>query len=306
MKNTLSENLNLNLFMTEDVNKLIDFYGLFSDRRELITWVENIPKSTPKILTMGNAESDVAVVIPTPTLLHPLAINCQNNIFNNMKIIFSIDNSILFNLSHSYNEGAKVLSRDQTVKWVVFSNVDMIKIDLSSVLQEELYKLNSKVKFCYAKEDTSHSYQVRIGEYTYLRKVAFNLSGKTRRIRANLEDKFSIHLNAEDNRQVFTRNFVTNTKSVLNYGDFFIFSIDLLKTFNYEPFDEMYLNGMEDIDLSLRLVTELNPDEINGINYRIGSMESGVRGRSIGRVFRSIPSIAYFNDKLENKDLLNI
>lgn len=300
MKNLESMDIKLNQFNSNDIKTLLDFYSTFSDRKELVKWVRSIPKSTPKIQKAGNEDSQIAVIIPTPTLLHPLAINCQNNIFNDLNIIFSIDNSVLFNLSHSYNHGAKVLSKEPNVEWVIFSNVDMFQIDQPTILQNELTKLNGQVKLSYAKEDGSHSYQVRIGEYTYLRKILFNLFGKTRKIRSNLENKFSIHMNAEDVRSFFFRNFVTNAKNLLNFGDFFIFSIDLLKNFHYEPFDEMYLNGMEDIDLSLRLFSELTKDEIVGINYRIGSMESGVRGRGLERIFRSIPSLAYFNEKLEN------
>ncbi|MCL4480184.1 MAG: hypothetical protein M1113_01710, partial [Candidatus Thermoplasmatota archaeon] len=199
----------------------------------------------------------------------------------------------------SYNMGSLSLSHDQNIRWVIFSNVDMIKIDPSDKLVEELNNINEDVKFCYAKEGGSHSYSIRIGEYTRTRDIIFSLSGKTRKLRKMLEDKFSIHINSEDNRHFLTRTFVSNNKNLINFGDFFILSVDLLKYYNYTPFDETYLNGMEDIDLSFRLSQDLDNDQIMAIDYRIGSMKSGVRGRRPERLFQNIPSIAYFNEKME-------
>ena len=291
---------NIEKFMSNDPREIVDFYNLFSCRRDLIKWIKGISKSSPLVNILGNQESEIAVVIPTPTTDHPLAFNCVNETFRGLKIIFSVDKSILFNLSRSYNIGANSLSHDRNIKWVVFSNVDMMKIDFSAQLEKELGKLNDRVKFCYAKEGGSHSYRMRIGDYTYLRKITFSLSGGTRKIRSALESKFSIHLNAEEDKHFLTKRLVHNHKSLINFGDFFIFSIDLLKEYNFAPFDETYLNGMEDIDLSFRLFQDLDNDQLTEIDYRIGSMKSGVRGRGLNRVLRSIPSLAYFNEVMEN------
>lgn len=286
-------------FMSADFKDIVNFYDLFSDRGELIEWIKGVPKSSPRINISGNQESEIAVVIPTPATDHPLTLNCQNDVFKGLKLIFSVDNSTLFNLSRSYNFGGKSLSHDQNIKWVIFSNVDMIRIDPSDKIVKGLSNLNERVKFSYAREDGSHSYSVRIGEYTYIRKVAFSSTGKLRRLRSALESKFSIHLNAEDNRHLLSRMFLTNDKNLINFGDFYIFSVDLLKQYNFTPFDESYLNGMEDIDLSFRLFQDLDNDQFKGIDYKIGSMESGVRGRDLNRVLRSIASLAFFNEKME-------
>ena len=163
----------------------------------------------------------------------------------------------------------------------------------------ELNKINEDVRFCFAKEGGSHSYSIRIGEYTRPREIIFSLLGKTRKLRKMLENKFSIHMNSEDNRHFLTRRFVSNNNNLINFGDFFILSIDLLRDYNYTPFDETYLNGMEDIDLSFMLFQDLDNDQMKAIDYRIGSMKSGIRGRSPERTFRNIPSFAYFNEKME-------
>ena len=293
------QNPNIDKFMSDNIDVLKEFYENFQGREDLIKWVNNFPKSTPKIAEEGNSDSEIAVIIPTPSVDHPLAINCQNSIFNGLKIIFTVDSSKVFNLARSYNQGAKILSANKNIKWVIFSNVDMIRLESPKKLIMELQNVADNIKFCYAKEGDSHSSSWRIGEYTYLRKLVFSFLGKNRRLKANLENKFSIHINVEDNRHKLTRNFVSNIKNILNFGDFFIFSIDLLKKYNYAPFDELFLNGMEDIDLSLRLYSDLNQGEFKAINYSIGSMESGIRGRDIIRDFRNIPSIAYFNEKQE-------
>ncbi len=292
-------NFYLEKYISNDSQSIIDFYDQFSDRRELLKWVASIPKSSPVINSVGDEESEIAVVIPTPSVNHPLALNCQNKIFTGLKIVFSVDNSVLFNLSRSYNMGAKSLSKCKNIKWIIFSNVDMVEISTSVKLVEVLGKVNDHIEFCYAKEQGSHSYNIRIGEYTKFRKIVFSLMGGNKRIRTNLEEKFSIQINAEDNRNMLTRGFVSNINSILNFGDFFIFSVDLLKKYNFQPFDELYLNGMEDVDLSFRIFTDLSRDQITPIDYNIGSLESGIRGRSVQRVFRSIPSISYFNDKME-------
>lgn len=290
---------NFDKFMSDDIKEIVNFYDSFSSREQLIEWIKELPKSSPAVNIIGNQESEVAVVIPTPAIDHPLALKCRDDVFEGLKLYFSVDHSSLFNLSRSYNIGGKSLSHDKNIRWVIFSNVDMIRIDPSKKISKELSKLNDRVKFCYAREDGSHSYRVRIGEYTYLRKAIFNLLGKPRKLRSDLEKKFSIHLNAEDDRHWLTRRFVTNDRSLMNFGDFFIFSFDLLKQYNFMPFDESYLNGMEDIDLSLRLFQDLDSDQMKAIDYRVDSMESGVRGRDLKRVIRSIPNLAYFNEKIE-------
>ena len=290
---------NFDKFMSDDLKDIVDFYNLFSDRKELIKWIQSVPKSSPRVNIFGSQESEIAVVIPTPTIDHPLALNCQNVTFKGLKVVFSVDSSIFFNLSRSYNIGSRSLLNDQNIRWVIFSNVDMIKIDPPDKLAEELNKINEDVRFCFAKEGGSHSYSIRIGEYTRPREIIFSLLGKTRKLRKMLENKFSIHMNSEDNRHFLTRRFVSNNNNLINFGDFFILSIDLLRDYNHTPFDETYLNGMEDIDLSFMLFQDLDNDQMKAIDYRIGSMKSGIRGRSPERTFRNIPSFAYFNEKME-------
>jgi hypothetical protein len=288
--------------MSSNIHEILEFYDSFIDRHELTEWIKDVPKSHPKLEEVGNLDSEIIVVIPTPSIEHKLSRNCQNAIFKGLKIVFSIDNSIYFNLSRSYNYGAKLLSNKKGIRWVIFSNVDMTLIDSPDKLMNELDDMTGEPSFCYAKGEGSHSYPIRVGEYTKLRNIAFNTTGKIRRIRATLERKYLIHINAEEEGNYFARKFVRRDKSMLNFGDFFIFSNDLLKRYNYEPFDERYLNGMEDIDLSMRLYNDLKQNSIRSIDYRIGSMKSAVRGRGIIRTFRNIPSLAYFNEKFEDQN----
>ena len=76
-------------FMSKNPEEIVKFYDLFSDRNELIRWIKSVPKSSPLVNFSGDRESEIAVVIPTPTINHPLALNCQNDVFKGLKLIFS-------------------------------------------------------------------------------------------------------------------------------------------------------------------------------------------------------------------------
>ncbi|WP_084272640.1 glycosyltransferase family 2 protein [Picrophilus oshimae] len=94
-------------------------------------------------------------------------------------------------------------------------------------------------------------------------------------------------------------NGIRSEYQIINVGDFSIFSKALLKQLNYKPWDDTYIHGYEDIDLSLRLLKEGIYNSASFLNYDIGSMESATAGRSKLRSLRDIANKAYFNLKFK-------
>lgn len=86
--------------------------------------------------------------------------------------------------------------------------------------------------------------------------------------------------------------------SFVGIRSFVIFSTIYLKNkMGGRPYDEVYINEHEDLDLSFRIF--LNRARIFGINYRIGSETGSSLGMTSARGFRQVCGRAYFNYKYE-------
>jgi GT2 family glycosyltransferase len=230
------------------------------------------------------------------------ALNCRNEIFKGLHIIFveSGYNNYYFNYAHNCNAGLKK-AMEYNPKWIIVSNDDMYKIDPPEKLKEELSKLNNNKKIDFVLTVDPSKYQ-----------LMYRLIGKPRITKTFLRYifkykvwhslyRFIIRFNIKF-ETVWPRNifigifFYKNIKSILSIrGTFSIFNSTLIEKMNSEPFDENYINDYEDVDLSMRIS---NSYEL--INYKIGSY----RGSSIQngnlRTMRDIINLAYFNYKYAN------
>ena len=296
----------VNYFNSNDVEDLLRFYASFQSLDQIADWLKALPKPRPRIHhERGDVESDIAVIIPTPDVENNFSKNCKTNVFSGLDIYFSVDSSPSFNLAHSYNTVSKSFKTNKEVNWIIFSNVDMFQIDPPGKLISELKSLDPESEtFAYARSRGSHNISWRIGPDSVAGGLMSHLSKNITLLR-KLRRRLNIIYNIEEEKNhTFMPHAVKGKYSVRNGGDFYIFSSVLLKRFNYVPFDEVYLNGLEDIDLSIRLNENTRPEDFRQLNYDIGSFPAGIRGRDNVRFIRDLANLAYFNFKINNKLLI--
>ena len=81
-------------------------------------------------------------------------------------------------------------------------------------------------------------------------------------------------------------------------GAFSIFSSNFIRELGGRLFDETYINGLEDVDLSVRL----KPEFYKFINFSIGTFGGQSLGIDFSRKLRDVANLAYFNHKILNGD----
>lgn len=97
-----------NLFVSNDVNKIMEFYNGFKNKEQLIQWMKERPKGIVYIHEVeGN--KDIIVVIPTADYNNKYAKACRDEIFKGLHIIFveSGKNNFYFNYAYNCNTGIK-------------------------------------------------------------------------------------------------------------------------------------------------------------------------------------------------------
>lgn len=290
------------LYNGSTISDFYRFYSSFSNHEELIDWMEKRPKGNPRPVTI-NGNKDIVVIIPTMNINSKFAENCRKDIYKGLQMIFvESGHDEFFNYSHSLNIGYKeALKYDP--KWIIFSNDDMYSIDKSIKLTKQLHLLDhNKTDVVYTDPPGDyHSYLVKIGESSIYRELSYNFS-KNLKEKLKMEHIFKKQLLLK--YQAIEAKFpfgilIKGKTQIFNIGSFSIFSNNFIIKFLGDLFDENYINGYEDLDLSIRL-NKLTMKKAF-INYRIGDL----RGMSLGkftsdRTYRSLVNISYFNYKILN------
>ncbi|MEM3334148.1 MAG: hypothetical protein QW745_08110 [Thermoplasmata archaeon] len=131
-------------FMSNDHEKIIEFYDHFKTREELIKWMKERPKGVSYINEIkGN--KDIIVVIPIMDVNGKYAITFRDEIFKDLHIIFVVSGkgNYYFNYAHNCNVDIKK-ALEHNPKWIIVLNDDMYKINDVSVLIEQLESLNNQ------------------------------------------------------------------------------------------------------------------------------------------------------------------
>lgn len=284
-----------NYFSSSDPEKIIEFYEGFENRDQLIKWMKERPKGISKIFEVeGNKE--IIVVIPTADYEGKYAKQCRDNIFKGLHIIFvESGRDYYFNYAHNCNIGVKK-AMTYNPKWVVVSNDDMYKIDDVKKLRESLTKLHDGCDIVFTNEGIYHSRDVLISTRTIRRNLVVCLIGRLERSRLRMEKKFKIELIIGTTLN-YRRYLYKPIKRVRYTGAFGIFSRKFVQNCNYKLYNETYINGTEDIDLSLRIYSGRFKVEV--IDYSIGDLI----GQTIGpynktRRIRGLVNDCYFNHKV--------
>ena len=290
-----------NYFTSNDPNKIIEFYDGFEDRDQLTNWMKERPTGVTNIFEVEGS-NEIIVVIPTADFNGKYARECRENIFKGLHIIFVESGEVpdpYFNYAHSCNVGIKK-AMEYNAKWIVVSNDDEIYIDSVDILKQELLKLDvNSFDFALCSQGKYHTIPSRITIPRYFRKIIFMILNHRGfyKERLYLENKFLIYKFPETENYFFGKHFFRKVgKEFFNFGTFIAFNAKFLKLVLPFVFDECYINGFEDHDLSYSLFDR--GCRFSFINYKIGDVIGGTIGLGPERALRDIANLAYFNEKL--------
>ena len=286
------------LFTSKNPEDVMKFYSYFNTPKQLIKWAKDRPRGRAKIYEI-NGDRNVVVVVPTADHNGKYADNCKK-LFKGQQIIFVESGKVndkLFNYSRNCNVGLNYAMRYKS-KWVVLSNDDMYKIDDVSKLVGELQEVdNTKFDAAFHINDQRIMYIVR---RTLLSRLAMKFSHEHRSI-GGLFDKFGVKYTFLNKRRplymMATR--IIYPKRLIKFAnilDFCAFSREFLKTQNKKVFDENFINGGEDFDVSLRI------RKLADISFRIGTYGARTFGGGAAVKLRRAVNRVYFFTK---PDLLN-
>lgn len=293
-----------NYFTSNDPNKITEFYNSFEDRNQLIRWMIERPTGVNTIYEVeGN--KDVIVVIPTADYNGKFARNCRENIFAGLHIIFvesGLKEEFYFNYARNCNKGVKKAMQYEP-KWIVISNDDMEKQDDIKVLTEQLKTINNNDReLVYAKPSLYHSYNSSIGEtkviLTFLGLLIHNLIKGSVRVfleQQKILKSYSARTLLGPRNKVLAKIFLKNPRFFRMTSTFTILSGLFCKSKEGSVFNEVYINGVEDWELSLSLSTK--SENLCVINYRIKDLVGETLGTGLQRRMRGIINQIYFDER---------
>lgn len=293
------------LFTSNNMDDIVDFYNSFKDREQLIQWMKERPKGVNHICEVEGT-NEVVVVIPTANYNGKYALECKENIFKGLRMVFIESggrDDFYFNYAHNCNLGVKK-ALEYDPKWVIISNDDVFRIDDLEILLDGLRKLEEdKPDAVFVSSGVGrHSNPLSIVKLNrHLVSIAtkvFRLLGKDSMLYrfGFFYRKFDLSYYFLPTNRHWMKCISQEVATLKNIEDFAIFSPRFLRKKGEELFDEVFLNGPEDIEVSLTL----KDCRTESIVFSIGSYFSASLGTERPRKLRSISNRAYFNEKLES------
>ena len=203
------------------------------------------------------------------------------------------------------NRGLKYALDKYKFNWVIISNDDIYKIDDIRVLEKELNIANKRSADVLFREKT----QTREVNYVYVAKInrilllivrAFT-KGFSNKYYGYVE-KFKIKFFVYDksNKLKFYIFNIISKKKIKLYeeGAFWVLSYNFIKKNKGAIFDETYINGFEDHDLSYKVNTKYKYDFIK---FNLGFYNGKSLGTGKRRVLKDLVNLIYFNYKFCTK-----
>jgi hypothetical protein len=292
-----------NYFISNNIERILEFYEGFGNREELIEWMRERPKGLPYVYE-EEGDREIIAVIPTADFNGKLALTCREEVFKGVHIIFvesGVGNNY-FNYAHNCNVGI-MKTIEYNPKWVVVSNDDMVKKEEISVLREALRSIDpSKVGIVYFYPNTDyHSKEISVSTVRKIRSAVNPLLPYSRRKAFNILKKFKVKffLSGDSFKDFifFIRKFkFKNTISIK------VYSAEMIKKFISRLgyfYDEMYVNCGEEGDLALRIQRSGWGGEV--ANFKIWPLIGSSFGNSDSRYLRDQVGNIYFSKKLEDE-----
>jgi len=290
------------LYTSKDPRRVIEFYNGFHSMDELMEWMKERPKGVPWIREV-EGQKDIIVVIPTADFNGKYAKECRDNIFKGLHMIFVESggkNDFYFNFAHYVNAGVKK-ALEYKPKWIIYSGDDMYKIDDVNVLVRQLKNINEEnYNAVFTKPARYHSAPCKIMKINSFYNL-FNLvtNYNAGRIRIKLYRKFNVEFTSMRSKYALIFSFPRKSYPFIESLDFLILSRKFVEQEMGNIFDETYVLGGEDVDLSLRISFER--EKIAFINYKIGDYVGSTLGLSNQRWIREIAAHCYFDFKWRNR-----
>lgn len=305
------------LYFSESADDILQFYREVDNSKDLFSWMRKHTKEDPRVIVV-EGEPRVVVVIPTRDANSPMAKQCRDVIFHGVRIIFVQSQGRNFNFSHAVNYGMKVaLSYDPN--WILYCNEDMLLVDSPQKLLGCLSGIDhTKYSIVYPRQGAKHSIPLNVsfakktGEIVYSLKYSrgFAIYDILKSYKSKL---FVIATNRQGSsylerfKHMPQRLFVENSDMpyVLT-GDIGIFSRNYVESLDGKLFDETFINGCEDVELSIRLS---RGERGMSANYSIGSLNGASLGKTgtiftLGinknRVIRDIANRIYLASRIES------
>ena len=297
-----------NYFTSDDPNKIIEFYNGFENPDQLIQWMKERPKGVANIHEV-DGDKDIIVVIPTTDFNGKYAKECRENIFGALHMVFVESGGrgdFYFNFAHNSNVGLK-RAMEYNPKWIIFTSDDRYRIDAINILLHELKLRENLPVLLYPKFLPRSTFKHYVGRLNLFGRIIRFLVTHMPILRNNillyrtiLLNKFLVDYNFALPGRLNNKLLSSHNKKYY-FGDIetMIFPKPLIeKHFNELFFDDIFINGMEDHDLLLRLSLLKIPYDI--INYRIGLYYNSSLGVSIARNIRGAINLLYFSRKLRS------
>ena len=304
------------LFTSKDPDKIIEFYSGFENREQLIQWMIERPNGISKIHEI-EGDKDIIVVILTADFEGEYSKKCRDEIFTGLHMIFIESGEKpdpYFNISHNANIGLQK-ALEYNPKWIIDAGDDMYKIDDVTALVSQLRRIdNSKIDSVFTSPNSYHSTPSFIRTPNlFFSPTLYFLGIFSRRFRYTY--KLVLQLKRLNKRIYLARRdykiglvpklinifLFRKLKYFTNMISFAIFSSKFINEFSGSPYDELYINEMEETNLSL-LLSQHNSESVF-IDYQIGQHVGTSLGNDIVRTLRVLPSYSYFSYKIEKGDL---
>ena len=302
------------LFTSNEPEKILEFYNGFENHDQLIQWVKERPKGVSYIHEV-EGDKDIIVVIPTADFNGKYAINCRENIFKGLHLIFVESggkDDIYFNYAHNCNEGIRrALYYDPN--WVVITNDDMEKIDDIDSFIKQLQVLDNSVQIVFAPkgEKIVAEWQMRkinsLGLLVSYVLPKYNKSAYYADI-LRLRNKFDIKYVSFDSKfnfiswkDLFYKKMYKKTPEKFNIsGVFNVMRAQYLRQVGPNFFDSTFINGSEDTDLYIK--ASRNGIISANISYKIKNLSGMTLGDGKNRNLREICNHSYLCLKMYKKE----
>ena len=274
--------------------QILRFYEEFKNYSSLIRWIQSVKKKEPKIIVKKSKITNVVAVIPTR---YAKNIGGLKKKYGNISLVIATNQKDEghFNYAYSIN---KAINEALKMKpfWLIIANDDIKDVGKISYLIRILDSIdNKRVDVVFPDYATKYPYthKVILVRYRFYSGLLLRIIRKKTFVKYLLHKKYGIKIFAQPSswreRIVFKKIY-----SFTNVGDFSIISSNFIKKNGGKLFDDTFLNGNEDTEVSLKFKT----NRIKHIDYK---MDCGYGGNSLGhdqeRFLRDIATQCYIYHK---------